>query len=58
MSAVEHIGTMALPEGGRVDFSRLRRERRQRLFEAMAGAGVDALVLGRPANVAKMSPAP
>lgn len=52
MSAVEHLGTMALPEGGRVDFTRLRRERRQRLFEAMAGAGVDVLILGRPANVA------
>jgi Xaa-Pro aminopeptidase len=52
MSTVEHIGTMALPEGGRVDFARLRRERRQRLFEAMAGAAVDVLILGRPANVA------
>jgi Xaa-Pro aminopeptidase len=43
---------MALPEGGRVDFGRLRRERRQRLLEAMAGAGVDVLMLGRPANMA------
>jgi Xaa-Pro aminopeptidase len=48
----ENTGTMALPEGGRVDFGRLRWERRQRLLEAMAAAGVDVLMLGRPANVA------
>lgn len=52
MSVLESAGTMALPEGGRVDFNRLRRERRQRLLEAMAGAGVDVLMLGRPANIA------
>lgn len=45
-------GLLPLPEGGTVDFPRLRRDRRQRLFEAMAAAGVDALMLGRPANVA------
>ena len=44
-------GTAALPEGGRVDFARLRRERRARLLEAMAEAGLDVLVLGRPANI-------
>ncbi|HUZ44090.1 MAG TPA: M24 family metallopeptidase [Acidimicrobiales bacterium] len=44
-------GVAALPEGGRVDFARLRRERRARLLEAMAEAGLDALVLGRPANI-------
>lgn len=52
MSAILNTGTMALPEGGRVDFNRLRRERRQRLLEAMAAAGVDVLMLGRPSNVA------
>lgn len=52
MSVLQSAGTMALPEGGRVDFNRLRRERRQRLLEAMAGAGVDVLMLGRPANIA------
>ncbi len=52
MSVDEQAGTMALPEGGRVDFDRLRRERRLRLLEAMAAAGVDVLMLGRPANVA------
>lgn len=31
--------------------ARLRAERRRRLFEAMADADVDALVLGRPANI-------
>lgn len=51
MSIIENTGTLALPEGGRVDFNRLRRERRQRLLEAMAGAGVDVLMLGRPANI-------
>jgi Xaa-Pro aminopeptidase len=35
----------------RVDRDRLRRDRRHRLFEAMAGAGVDVLVLGRPPNI-------
>jgi len=44
-------GTAALPEGGRVDFTRLRRERRARLADAMAEAGLDVLVLGRPANI-------
>ena len=52
MSAIDDTGTMALPEGGRVDFNRLRRERRQRILEAMASAGVDVLMLGRPANIA------
>ena len=41
---------MALEEGGRVDFTRLRRERRRKLFDGMDHAGLEALVLGRPAN--------
>jgi Xaa-Pro aminopeptidase len=42
---------MALEESARADFARLRRERRARLLDAMSGEGMDALVLGRPANV-------
>ena len=42
---------MTLEEGGRVDFTRLRQERRQKLFDAMDTAALDVLVLGRPANV-------
>ena len=44
------LGVMALEEGGRVDFERLRRARRDRVFEAMARHDLDALVLGREAN--------
>jgi Xaa-Pro dipeptidase len=42
---------MALEDGVRVDFTRLRSDRRQALFAAMDAAGFDVLVLGRPANV-------
>ncbi|HET6810577.1 MAG TPA: M24 family metallopeptidase [Acidimicrobiales bacterium] len=45
------VGTAALPEGGRIDFARLRAERRRRLLEAMAAHDLDAVILGRPANV-------
>ncbi len=45
------VGTMALEDSARVDFERLRRERRGRLFEALAAEEIDALVLGRPPNV-------
>lgn len=41
---------MALEDGGRVDFARLRAARRQRCLEAMERAGLDVLVLGREAN--------
>src|SRR5277367_1374238 len=41
---------MALEEGGRVDFTRLRQDRRRALFAAMDAAGLEVLVLGRPAN--------
>jgi Xaa-Pro dipeptidase len=44
-------GTMALEDGARVDFTRLRQERRRRVFDAAGSAGLDALVLGRPGNV-------
>ena len=52
VSASAGPGTAALAEGGRVDFARLRADRRARLLEAMAAARLDALVLGRPANIA------
>jgi Xaa-Pro dipeptidase len=42
---------MALEEGGRVDFTRLRHDRRRSLLDAMDAAGLDVLVVGRPANV-------
>jgi Xaa-Pro aminopeptidase len=42
---------MALEDSARVDFARLRRERRARLLDALAAEGLDALVLGRSANV-------
>ena len=45
------VGTMALEDSAGADFERLRRQRRQRLLEAMAAERLDALVLGRPANV-------
>lgn len=44
-------GMMALEEGSRVDFTRLRHDRRQRLLQRMEAAGLDALVLGRTGNV-------
>lgn len=49
------VGMAALPEGARVDFARMRAERRRRLFDAMVGFNLDALVLGRPANIAYAS---
>lgn len=51
MSEPSGAGLAALQEGSRVDFNRLRSDRRRRLFDAMAAAEVDVLLLGRPANV-------
>jgi len=45
-----NMGTMALCDGARVDFTRLRQDRRQRLIAAVREAGLDALVLGRQSN--------
>jgi Xaa-Pro aminopeptidase len=42
---------MAVEDGARVDFTRLRQERRARVLAAMEGAGLDVLVLGRSSNV-------
>jgi len=45
-------GLLAQQESGQVDMARLRADRRRRLFDAMAAHGLDALVLGRAADVA------
>lgn len=50
-AGADGVGVAALPEGGRVDFPRLRADRRRRLLEAMAAHDLDAVILGRPANV-------
>ena len=44
------VGPMALEEGGRVDFGRLRRERRARVDTLMAELDLDVLLLGREYN--------
>ena len=44
------VSTMVRPEGEAIDFDALRATRRQRLLDAMAAHGLDALILGRPAN--------
>jgi Xaa-Pro dipeptidase len=48
---VTSVGVAALEEGGRIDFGRLRANRRARGWAAMDAAGIDVLVLGRPANI-------
>jgi len=42
---------MALEDGGRIDFTRLRHDRTALLLDGMAAAGIDVLVLGRGGNV-------
>lgn len=49
------VGVMGLEEGARVDFARLRADRRQRCLEAMERADLDVLVLGREANARYVS---
>jgi Xaa-Pro aminopeptidase len=44
--------TLLQVDANPVDVDRLRADRRRRLFAAMEAAGVDVLVLGRPAHVA------
>lgn len=46
---------MDLEEGPRVDFARLRADRRRRVLEAMERADLDVLVLGREANARYVS---
>src|SRR5712691_11283483 len=47
---MHNLGTLALEEGGRVDFARLRTERLERTLAEMARRELDVLVLGREAN--------
>lgn len=49
------VGIGALEDGSRVDFSRLRAHRRQACVGVMADHDLDALVLGREANVRAIS---
>lgn len=51
MTATIGAGSAASPEGGDVDFDALREHRRARLRAAMHDAGIDVLLLGRPANI-------
>jgi Xaa-Pro dipeptidase len=46
-----NAGVMALEDSARIDFARLRQERRRRLFDGMEAARMDAVVLGRSGNV-------
>src|SRR5262249_11248259 len=50
VTAVPDLGTVALEDAPRVDFTRLRAQRRSRCLEAMERHGLDVLVLGRDAN--------
>lgn len=52
---IADIGIAPLPEGGRIDFARLRAERRRRVISALEQAEIDVLVLGRPSNIAYAS---
>jgi Xaa-Pro aminopeptidase len=45
------VGVMALEDDGRVNFARLREERRRRVFDGMERHDLDALVLGRLGDV-------
>jgi Xaa-Pro dipeptidase len=49
------VGVMALEDGARVDFARLRHARRARVFTAMADRGLDALLLGGVGDVRYVS---
>jgi Xaa-Pro aminopeptidase len=47
---VGDLGTLSLEDTARIDFVRLRAQRRSRLLEAMERHGLDLLLLGREAN--------
>ena len=50
-----YIGTMGLEDDARVDFTRLRAERRAKVFSGMESHGIDALLLGGVGNVKYVS---
>ncbi|MDT7769638.1 MAG: hypothetical protein QOI30_2648, partial [Mycobacterium sp.] len=45
------VGTMALEDDARTDFTRLRALRRAKVLDGMARHGIDALLLGGVGNV-------
>ena len=49
------IGMMGLEDGARVDFARLRAERRAKIFSGMGAHNLDALMLGGVGNVKYVS---
>jgi len=49
------VGTMGLEDDARVDFSRLRADRRGKVFSGMESHGLDALFLGGVGNVRYVS---
>lgn len=49
------IGVMGLEDDARVDFARLRAERRAKVFSGMESQGLDALMLGGAGNVRYVS---
>ena len=49
------LGTMALYDNERVDFARMRRERRDKVLDTMREHDVDALILGREPNAQYVS---
>ena len=49
------LGTMGLEDSSRLDFGRLRQNRRRRVFDQMDTHDLDALILGRPNNVRYVS---
>ncbi len=49
------VGTMGLEDDARVDFARLRTDRREKVFAGMERHGLDALMLGGVGNVRYVS---
>lgn len=49
------VGMMSLEDDARVDFTRLRAERRAKVFSGMESHGLDALILGGVGNVRYVS---
>ena len=49
------VGTMGLEDDARVDFARLRKDRRDKVFTGLERHGIDALMLGGVGNVRYVS---